>query len=315
MSPKYDHELQNIQDEIHLIPDSDPYKRFLKLGLNQIKLFEDNKKNNSTVSIRIHSELASGTIDLLSLNTITSGLQKVFSSAINNIKGNANDFGLIPADIANESKLILTNIAPGSFIVMLRDNEPVFSQESIFTEEKSIRNIAVLDDLFKMISTIHTEDEAEKIVENYGVRTLNITKSWFKNMSILDANFEYENLNSEVKYKLDSELIINAEKKLSALKVKKREEPKDITGVLIGVIPTTKQIELRLGKSKKIRVKILDRSLADVNLVTNSTYELPVIRTKIINSAGKEKTIYQANSAYDLELVETDTNNAIRQEH
>ncbi|EPU3636901.1 hypothetical protein ACVWSE_001047 [Listeria monocytogenes] len=300
MRKHFSEELKEIEQSLAKTSSDNPYKDLLKANLEEMKRFENSFSFKSNISIRILSELESGTIDVPTLSAILNGLQTAFSSAVNNIKGNTNDRGIIPSTIAKESKLIIDSVAPGSFIVNFHDNENIYEQQDIFGSSKTLRNIDILDGLFKTIATIDTEGEAEQLVELYGVRTLNITKSWLKRLDNLEANFEYMNPTSSKEYQLNQDIIRKAQTKLSAIKVQRKEQPKKISGKLVGVISNSKEIELKINEQEKIKIRVLDQSLQKERLILNNIYNLDVIETKITNSADKTKVIYQTESVYGI---------------
>lgn len=176
------------------------YRNSMQIMMEDIQEFELRKKKENSPKIRILNDLASGMIEASTLVAVIQGLQNTFDGAYNYIKGNGSNLGKIPYWAKEESKLIVTGMSKGSFIVEF--NSPDNLSESISTElfEKDFDEIDLLNKLIAEMNNATDYNEISSFVERYGVRTFNYTREWFKSLATKNVSLEYKN----PKYNVDS---------------------------------------------------------------------------------------------------------------
>lgn len=295
----------SIVKSANLIPDDNPYKDLANIMKRQITNHQKAVADNN-ISLRILSDLDSGKIELRVLNIITKGLQSSFSSACNHLFGNHKDIGAIPRHILNSSSLVLTETRAGSFIVDLETKEKSEKRQFTLDGESSDKSYI----LSEIIAIVDEEDKiAEKIIEEFGVRTFKTSRDWFKKMDNENVSFEYKDMFLNEKKIFEPIKIKKIAKELSDIKVDFKEDNIELVGKLKSVSDPKNTLLFETNEKDYLEVKILDNSLEDNELTTNKTYTLNVNKLALEDSTGKIETKYTLNSVNNTDLVNTDIQN------
>lgn len=296
---------ESIIQRADIIPDDNPYKSLTNFTKQQVINHQKNVVGNN-ISLRILSDLESGKIELSVLNVITKGLQSSFSSACNHLFGNHKDIGAIPRHILNSSSLVLTETRAGSFIIDLETKEKSEKRQFTLDGESSDKSHI----LSEIIAIVDEEDKiAEKIIEEFGVRTFKTSRDWFKKMDNENVSFEYKDMFLNEKKIFEPIKIKKIAKELSDIKVDFKEDNIELVGKLKSVSDPKNTLLFETNEKDYLEVKILDNSLEDNELTTNKTYTLNVNKLVLEDSTGKIETKYTLNSVNNTDLVNTDIQN------
>lgn len=293
----------SIVKSANLIPDDNPYKDLANLMKRQITNHQKAVADNN-ISLRILSDLDSGKIELRVLNIITKGLQSSFSSAYNHLFGNHKDNGMIPLNILKSSSLVLTETRAGSFIVDIETKES--SDRRQFTlDGKNSDKSSILSEIITIVD--QEESIAEKIIEEFGVRTFNSSRDWFKKMDKEHVSFEYKDKYLNEKKIFDPLKIKKIAEILSDIKVDLKEDNIELIGKLKSVADPKNSLLFEIDKNSHVEVKILDNSLENNELTTNKMYTVHVNKLVLEDSTGKIETKYTLNSVDNTDLVNNET--------
>lgn len=289
--------------DIEAVPSANQYKNLLNSFKSQIQTNQDEMRM-SNISLRIFSELESGTIELRTLNAITKGLQSVFSSAINNLFGNGRDRGKIPNYIINQSRLVLTGVRPGSFIIELENIENLDKDNQLKILEETNEKNDILTDLLVLLNSDQDDKSIEQVIEEYGIRTFNISRDWFNDMEHEAVSFEYIDDKNNKKEIFDNQRIQKISNRLSNIRVSKRDEVLTLKGKLIGINNTKRLLTFEDDKGVEIMVKVSDKSLEKHSITTNKIYTIQVNKITIEDTLGKKSKRYQIETIDDTDLFD-----------
>ncbi|MFE4524757.1 hypothetical protein ACFRCQ_22065 [Cytobacillus firmus] len=273
---------RSLQD----IPENSPFKEIAQYSFNEIQKFEQNKTKEDLL-IRILSPLPSGKISLSALNTVSSGIQRVFTSVYNTFLGKGNTRGMIPKDIVDSSELILTATSPGSFKlhIDLKNQNPIIASH----DSDALKQFS---DLF---DALYKQDDYTVIAEEYGIRTFNILKNWFQDLNRGNVEFEYLNNQENKRVFLSKDLINNATKQLESIKTRELLEPLELLGELVSASSTNNSFAISANDTL-----IKGKTSADVfklGLTINKLYKFNLTKKIIENTAsGHQKESFFLNS-------------------
>ncbi|TXJ87480.1 hypothetical protein FSZ06_05670 [Enterococcus gallinarum] len=270
-----------------------------------INYFEKQKKDFNRPIIKIETDLISGAIGLESLSTIIEGLQNTFTSAINNIMGNGSSVGKIPTYVKNLSKLAISEVEAGSFIIKLGTQEHL-KEEPIqlsFVESEE-EKLQILEELIYRISSIE-ENDFEELKNKFGNRTVISSRKWFDQLAKDEVSFKYKKRMSNEKYEFNHSKIVDIANKLSNVVLKEENDTILIMGKLVSYQLNNNKISLDTGE-EEITIKILDDSLEKHEVVVNSFYSLRVDRKQVIDNFDRINYEYSIPTIEETELVSKD---------
>ncbi|AXI39432.1 hypothetical protein CX649_07145 [Bacillaceae bacterium ZC4] len=276
---------EQIEESLNKIEQNSPYKELATYSFNEILKFEQNKAKGD-LFIKIHSPLPSGNIYLSALNTVSAGIQRVFTSVYNNFFGKGNSYGKIPKEIVESSELILKAATPGSFNlhITLKNNNPILASH----DSDALKKFA---DLFEELDE---QEDYTDIAEEYGIRTFNILKNWFQNLEKENIEFDYSNIKGKRTINLTKEKIQKTTQKLMYIKTKEKTEPLNIQGELVSASSANNSFAI-LADGKIIKGKT-SSNIFDIGLTINETYIFNLTKKIIINTSnGERKESYFLN--------------------
>lgn len=283
-----------------------PFYDSFKLMSDQINDFESiSRAETEKPMIKIDTELKPGLIDLDTLNSVTNGLQNAFTSAMNMVHGNGSDTSRIRKLFRDETKLVITGVDKGSFIIHLSTLNDV-TQDSIDLESKIEQEeyFTVLNDLF---SSFDKKDSSKYIKEHYGLRTLKYTKEWFTNMSTNEVSFKYKPADQNTFQYFETARIKDVSRKLSVNITEEKESDVTIKGRLTGVNVIKKTLTFLLEDLNEIDVHVSNDSLSHNKVVINKEYEVSIREIKRISNYT-EYISYIIPTIVDTPLVLNDDN-------
>lgn len=252
--------------------------------------------------IRIMSEYPSGIVEYNILNESISSLQKIAQSAYNFAFGSRSKKGKLPTKIDNESKLLITGMVPGSFIVTFdsavnkKIELPTESQYTLAIEKDlNIKNkknsIDLLKEVVENLVDLSSEADAESFLLKYGDRTFRESSKFLnviKNNNIdLDIGFGYSH-NSGI-LKLEKTKIKDKIEYLEHKKIKTTRTIENFSGKLIAVSNPRKELTFENKKEKTV-IKVIDDSLNRNEMVTNITYDFEV-EIELVEDVVQSSTI------------------------
>lgn len=270
-----------------------------------INHFEKQKKDFNKPIIKIETDLISGAIGLESLSTVIEGLQNTFTSAINNIMGNGSSVGKIPAYVKNLSKLAISEVEAGSFIIKLGTQdylkEDPIQLSFVESEEEKLK---VLEELIYRINSIE-ENDFEELKNKFGNRTVISSRKWFDQLAKEDVSFKYKKRFSNEKYEFDHSKIVDIANKLSNVVLKEENDTVIIMGKLVSYQLNNNKISLDTDEGE-VTIKILDDSLEKHEIVVNSFYSLRVNRKQVIDNFDRINYEYSMSTIEESELINKD---------
>lgn len=264
------------------------FKSLIDHSKNQILLFEKNKKNDSEdILIKIYSQLTSGTISLKELNIVSSGIQRVFSSMYNNLFGKGNSKGPIQKGILDSSELILTDTSPGSFNlhVKRKENNPII-------DAHDQNAVMYFSDLLEEISQ---ENDYTEIVEEYGVRTFNVLRSWFDKLDREEVEFEFSDLYKNKVISLTKQKINAASKALNDIRTQEFSESLKINGELLAADSKSLTVTIKKNNNNEIKANTTAETF-NKGLTIHEDYQFKLTKKLITNiSTNQSKESYYLN--------------------
>ena len=268
-----------------------------------INHFEKRKKDFNLPIIKIETDLVSGAIELNSLFSMTEGLQQTFTSAVNSIMGNGSSVGKIPNNIKEISKLAISEVEAGSFIIKLATidqlrQEP--TQLSFVNSEDE--KLDVLENLLDQINKID-EEGFDNLKESFGNRTVVSSRNWFDSLAKNHVNFKYKKRNSNSKYTFTNNRIVSIVNELSNIVLEEETEIVTVYGRLVSYQLNNNRISLETDDREEINIKILDESLLNHEILTNSYYTLDVSRVEIIDNFDRVSYKYSIPTIEGTSLV------------
>ncbi|MFS0932097.1 hypothetical protein ACFDAA_05780 [Enterococcus casseliflavus] len=270
-----------------------------------INHFEKQKKDFNKPIIKIETDLISGAIGLESLSTVIEGLQNTFTSAINNIMGNGSSVGKIPSYVKNLSKLAISEVEAGSFIIKLGTQdylkEDPIQLSFVESEEEKLK---VLEELIYRINSIE-ENDFEELKNKFGNRTVISSRKWFDQLAKEDVSFKYKKRFSNEKYEFDHSKIVDIANKLSNVVLKEENDTVIIMGKLVSYQLNNNKISLDTDEGE-VTIKILDDSLEKHEIVVNSFYSLRVNRKQVIDNFDRINYEYSMSTIEESELINKD---------
>lgn len=275
----------DIEKSFLEIPKDSPYYNLAKSGIEQVLSFEREKLGvveEESFSVKVETDLPPGSISLKVLGLISSGIQRVYSSAYNDLFGTRKSKGKIPDNILNSTELIMHSATPGSFNMHIDSKG-----ENPILESHDEAGIESLSDLF--VHLVDDED-ATFVVEKYGVRTLNVLSDWFEILDREKVEFSLKNKN-ENRVILNQRTINRAKEKLLNVKTKEVLEPITITGIIETANSSTNSIIIMSNSNERIHSQgspdIFEKGL----VVKMVNYEFKCTKMIIVNEATKEEKI------------------------
>lgn len=267
-----------------------------------INHFEKKKKDFETPMIKINTELRSGAVDLDVLSSLTTGLQHTFTSAVNNCYGNGSNVGQISMMIKNLSKLAISEVEAGSFVIKLAtidqvSNEPVQLDMELGEKEK-------LDLLEELVNRINVVEETgfNYLFEEFGLRTVKSSQKWFEAMSKNKVNFNYKKRNSNDVYKFTNDKVSSIYKVLSEIDTVEEIDEVEIAGRLVGYNLNQSKISIE-SEEEEFNIRVMDDSLSNYEIVVNSDYILNVRRRTISDNFERIDYEYFLDSIDGTSLV------------
>lgn len=292
---------KDINESMKNIEDTSPFSNILKKMHEDVVDFETRKGDSfKDASIRIHSDCTSGTIDFDTLNSVLTGLQEFSISAFNDKYGTKSEMGKIPFDILSQSKLILTGVSPGSFIVSFDalQNKQIEKQLTLFPiEENNV--VDVISEALKDVSEINVSEKATEFVEKFGKRTYKHTLKWFAEIERRDIAFEYNDEKKKEIIYFDENRVKTINSALKSVHKEVLTRNEKIQGILVAVDNKKKTLIIQNADENFIKIKVRDDSLQEVKMITNQIYSLFVeIESKIT-----EFNVEAPNEKYYLDTV------------
>lgn len=266
-----------------------PFYDAFKLMGEQINDFES--LSNADISkpmIKIDTDLQPGFIDLNTLNSVTAGMQNVFTSAMNKLHGTRSDSEKIRSAFRNKTKLVITSVDSGSFIINLTTlNDATQDEFDLIPDIDNEEYFEVLNDLF---CSVNQDNSLTYIKEKYGLRTLKYTKEWFSTMSTNKVSFKYKPADKRDFEYFRTSKIKDVSKKLSMTFNEEKESDLIIEGRLIGVNVIKKTLTFQLEDLKEIDVNVYDDSLSHHKLIINQTYKITIKEINKVTNYVEYKT-------------------------
>lgn len=253
-----DNELNNIKDNT--------YRNIIDVGNKSMISFQNEiEEKSNKVEIKIFSNLRSGTIDLVSLNQIISGLQKIYTYSLNYKVGNKSLKGKISQAVKEQSKLILNNTYAGSYILELERNPN--SQIEMNDVENSDFNI--FDEVFKNSNDFNPESNIKEL----GYRTFKVIREWYKELDEDKLEIAYKNRDSQKEIIMDKETIHNISNKLKDVKEIENETNIQKNGKIVYVDHKNNIINFQSSGSV-YRIHVLGDGFENINIRTNKEFKL-----------------------------------------
>lgn len=287
-SPSKYPSISDIEKSFREIPEDSPYYNLAKSGLEQVLSFEREKLGiveEETFSVKVETDLPPGFISLKVLGLISSGIQRVYSSAYNDLFGTRKSRGKIPDNILSSTELIMQAATPGSFNMHIdsKGSSPILESHDIAGMEK-------LSDLF---AHLVDDEDATFVVEKYGVRTLNVLSDWFETLDREKVEFSLKN-KDEDRVVLNQQTINRAKEKLLNVKTKEVLEPITIIGIIESANSSSNSIIIITNSNEKIHSQAPPEIFEKGLVVKIVNYEFKCTKMMIINESTKEqKVTYQ----------------------
>ncbi|MDW3896868.1 hypothetical protein [Staphylococcus aureus] len=253
-----DNELNNIKNS--------KYRNIINVGNKSMISFQNEIEGKSNkVEIKIFSNLKSGTIDLVSLDQIISGLQKIYTYSLNYKIGNTALKGKISQKVKEQSKLILNNTYAGSYILELERNP----ESQIDMNDVENNDFNIFDEVFKTSDDFNPETN----IKNLGYRTFKTIREWYKELDEDKLEIAYKNRDSQKEIIMDNKTIQNLNSKLG--KVKEIETKTNIQkdGKIIYVDHKNSVINFQTS-DEIYKIHVLGDSFRNINIKTNKKFNL-----------------------------------------
>lgn len=265
---------------------------------NEIALFESNINNSyKDTSIRIITDHISGMIDFNTLSSVLVGLQDLTTAAFKDKLGSIVDGNITSLNL-NHADLILTGVSEGSFVISFDtvENKKIEKQLSLLDNEINI--IEEIGCIMDTISKVDDQENARKLVENYGKDTYKKTTKWFGDMKKKKISFEFNDAINKDTLSFDEKNIKKINKSLRSIKKEVLTSYQKISGVLIAIDNKKGTIILECEDDKLIKIKVLDDSLQTKKMTTNKRYDFDVIVKSNISEldGGKSSEKYEINT-------------------
>lgn len=237
------------------------YRNLLSKSNSNIKGFFEELNNDKKVELRIISAHKSGTIDLPTLNNVTKGLQRVYTTSYNFKSGNHSIRGKISEKIKKESSLLLTNTKAGSFILEIERNE----NSQLTLEEEQKNNFYILDELFQDLN----KEKVKELVQNLGFRTLKNIKEWYQELNKHEIEFVYNNSNSSVNVHMDKNKVQHIAAKLESIEPKSKNKQMFKTGKIKYVDHNNNTLIFIDEENEKYKIKVIGDTFKNITIETN----------------------------------------------
>ncbi|MDT0747121.1 hypothetical protein [Staphylococcus chromogenes] len=252
-------------NELNKIKDSN-YRNILEVGNKTMISFQDEiEKKSNRVEIKIFSDLKSGTIDLVSLNQIIGGLQKIYTYALNYKSGNSALKGKISETIKEQSTLILNNTYAGSYILELERNP----KSQIDMNEVDNNDFYIFDEVFKSSDDFNPETNIKKL----GYRTFKAIKKWYKELDEDKLEIAYKNRDSQKEIIMDNKTIHNINSLLEAVNEKETKVNIQKEGRIVYVDHKNSIINFQTTDDI-YRIHVLGDDFKNINIKTNKKFNL-----------------------------------------
>ncbi|RDI37539.1 hypothetical protein [Falsibacillus pallidus] len=280
---------EQIEESFQKLDQSNPYYQLASFSFNEIVRFEQNQRlKKEDLLVRIHSPLPSGKVSLRSLNLVSSGIQRVFTSLYNTFFGKGNNRGMIPKEIFESSELILNATSAGSFRLHLnlKNSNPIMASH----------DLAALDQLTQLFDELEKREDYTDIAEEYGNRTFNILRNWFQDLDKGNVEFEYFNNKNNKAVVLNKEKIRKATQQLESIKTKEILEPLMVSGELVSASSTNNSFAIIMDNGQTLKGKTTAEAFK-MGLTINKKYKFNLTKKIIENTAtGEQKESYFLNS-------------------
>lgn len=286
---------EHIEESLQKLDKNNPYHQLAQFSFNEIVRFEQNQRiKKEDLLVRIHSPLPSGKVSLRSLNLVSSGIQRVFTSLYNTFFGKGNNRGMIPKEICESSELILSGTSAGSFKLHLnlKSSNPIIASH----------DSAALEQLTQLLDDLEKRDDYTDIAEEYGNRTFNILRNWFQELEKGNVEFEYLNNQNNKIVVLNKEKIRKATQQLETIKTKEILEPLMVSGELVSASSTNNSFAIILDTGETLKGKTT-AEVFKMGLTINNKYKFNLTKKIIENrTTGEQKESYFLNSTEKLEF-------------
>lgn len=252
-------------NELNKIKNS-KYRNIINAGNKSMISFQNEiEEKSNKVEIKIFSNLKSGTIDLVTLDQIISGLQKIYTYSLNYKNGNKALKGKISQTVKEQSKLILNNTYAGSYILELERNP----ESQIDMNDAENNDFNIFDEVFKTSDDFNPETN----IKNLGYRTFKTIREWYKELDEDKLEIAYKNRDSQKEIVMDNKTIQNINSKLE--KVKETETKTNIqkNGKIIYVDHKNSVINFQTS-DEIYRIHVLGDSFRNINIKTNKKFNL-----------------------------------------
>lgn len=265
---------------------NDSIKNMLNMGIDSMRMFEQEQKNDeciqNTISIRLlSSELPSGQIELRQLTETLSAFESIQENGTAALFGFEGKRGKIPKDILDRNKLIITSTRAGSFIVDLGLRE---GQLSMFDTENHIPTSIIGD----VSDLLEEKINIEEFIETYNSRTFNSVKKLVSKLSKESLGIELlDNVNNSNRL-FAKDTIKKMNHEFRGVHITK-SDTLTVRGDLIKVDLATQKITLNNSEGQ-ITIKVKDDEIKNHHLTTNETYEVRTNVKKVIRRSGSSET-------------------------
>lgn len=245
--------------------------------------------------LRIKSDYPSGIVEYDILQESVSALQKLAQSTYNYVFGSKTNKGKLPKHVIDDSKLLITGMSAGSFVVTfdsaVNKLSEINSEKQIkLTEDKS--SIELLLEVIEDIVEMDTEKKSEEFLKKYGTRTFRESSNFVNMVKNKDINLEIGfGFRDNQVINIKKEKVLNTIDLFEHIKISSTISKENFSGKLTGV--SNKKRELTFEDSGKyVIVKVLDDSLDDYKMITTNIYnfevnikvESDIIQDKVINT-------------------------------
>lgn len=225
---------------------------------DQNQIHERNKKTSDYeqgLVVRIETDSESGMVSLSQLGTVSNGLQRIFTTLLNDLIGKGNINGSIPKVIVDSSQLVVGDISPESFNMHIVNRPDAFIN-GLFAEEN-------LENMYALFNRI-TKEDPSFIIEEIGLRTFTVTKHWFDQMD--KENISLSIMKDFEEVKVDQKMLDTIIHKFNDIKSKVISEEIEVIGVIDSANRSTTTIKILKEDSTSIRAKA-DMELFEEGLV------------------------------------------------
>lgn len=253
-----EHSIDNIKNDV--------YRNIINTGNKSMISFQNEIETKTyKVEVKIFSHLKSGTIDLVSLDKVISGLQKIYTYSINYKNGNKTLKGKVSNSIREQSKLILNNTYAGSFILEIQRNPN--SQLDISELEQN--DFYIFDEIFKE----YNDFDPENNIKELGYRTFKVLREWYKELDDENLEIAYKNRDSQKEIVMDNETIHSINNKLEEVKEIITETIIQKYGKIIYVDHKNYVINFQTD-NELYRIQVIDKGFKNLNINTNIRFKL-----------------------------------------